>query len=54
MTKDKGNPTTKTEGWGKLKEKLEMLNSGVIFTPNGSQLNKFLGSARDSQYYPNP
>lgn len=53
MTKDKGNPKNKTEGWGKLKEKLENLNSNIIFTHNGSKINKFLGSARDSQYYPN-
>lgn len=52
MTKDKGNPHTKTEGWGKLKEKLEKLNSNIIFNPDGSRLSKFLGSARDSQYYP--
>ncbi len=53
MTKDKGNQTAKTEGWGKLEEKLEILNLDIIFTPDGNQLNKFLGSARDSQYYPN-
>jgi hypothetical protein len=52
MTKDKGNPYSKTEGWGKLKEKMEKLNPSIIFKPDGSKINKFLGSARNSQYYP--
>lgn len=51
MAKDKGNPHTQTEGWGKLKKQLEKLNPNILFIRDGSMINKSLGSIQDKQYY---
>ena len=52
MSKDINNPLTKTEGWGKLKGKLELLNSNIIFQHDGSKTKKRLKSIKYEQYNP--
>ena len=53
MNKDINNPETEKSGWGKLKEKLEMLNSNITLAPDGSILKKKLKSIEYEQYNPN-